>query len=105
MKNPGKKLIIADGTLKTMEAFAGTVKTAMEALYPECTVRITETVKNKGMKLTGIIIMEKGCNIAPAVYPNDCFEAYRGGCSLNEICQTARSVWMTVHWVSEMPWS
>ena len=48
-------------------------------------VEIRDIVKNNGMKLTGLIIREKGCNIAPTIYVNDGFNKYRNGKGLDEL--------------------
>ena len=49
--------IMAQGTLTTMEAFAGTVKTAMEAHYGEgYRVTVQDVNKNNGLVLTGIVV-------------------------------------------------
>ena len=63
--------IMAQGTLTTMEAFAGTVKTAMEAHYGDgYRVTVQDVQKNNGLVLTGITILKKDCNIAPTIYLN-----------------------------------
>ena len=56
--------IMAQGTITTMEAFAGTVKTAMEVYYGEdYRVSVQDVQKNNGLVLTGITILKKDCNI------------------------------------------
>lgn len=80
--------IMAQGTIITMEAFAGTVKTAMEAHYgDEYRITIQSVNKNNGLVLTGITILRKDCNIAPTIYLNQVFEQYQEGRTLESICR------------------
>ena len=80
--------IMAQGTIITMEAFAGTVKTAMEAHYgDEYRITIQSVNKNNGLVLTGITILRKDCNIAPTIYLNQAFEQYQEGRTLESICR------------------
>lgn len=80
--------IMAQGTLTTMEAFAGTVKTAMEAHYGEVyRVTVQDVNKNNGLVLTGITILEKGSNIAPTIYLNQLFEQYKEGRTMESVCR------------------
>lgn len=79
---------MAQGTLTTMEAFAGTVKTAMEAHYgADYKVTVQDVQKNNGLVLTGITILKKDCNIAPTIYLNQAFEQYQEGRTLESICR------------------
>lgn len=80
--------IMAQGTLTTMEAFAGTVKTAMEVNYGEDYKVLVQNVnKNNGLVLTGISILKKDCNIAPTIYLNQVFEQYQEGRTMESICR------------------
>ena len=80
--------IMAQGTITTMEAFAGTVKTAMEAHYGDgYRVTVQDVQKNNGLVLTGITILKKDCNIAPTIYLNQAFEQYQEGRTLESICR------------------
>ena len=79
---------MAQGTIITVEAFAGTVKTAMEAHYgDEYRITIQSVNKNNGLVLTGITILRKDCNIAPTIYLNQAFEQYQEGRTLESICR------------------
>ena len=79
---------MAQGTITTMEAFAGTVKSAMEVTYGEdCRVSVQEVKKNNGLVLTGLTILKKDCNIAPTIYLNQAFEQYQEGRTLESICR------------------
>lgn len=80
--------IMAQGTLTTMEAFAGTVKTAMEFYYgKDYRVTVQDVNKNNGLVLTGITILKKECNIAPTIYLNQVFEQYQEGRTMESICR------------------
>lgn len=80
--------IMAQGTLTTMEAFAGTVKTAIEAHYgDEYRVTVQDVHKNNNLVLTGITILKKDCNIAPTIYLNQAFEQYQEGRTMESICR------------------
>ena len=82
------RFIMTQGTLTTMEAFAGTVKTAMEAHYgADYKVTVQDVQKNNGLVLTGITILKKHCNIAPTIYLNQAFEQYQEGRTLESICR------------------
>lgn len=79
---------MAQGTLTTMEAFAGTVKTAMEFYYgKDYRVTVQDVNKNNGLVLTGITILKKECNIAPTIYLNQVFEQYQEGRTMESICR------------------
>lgn len=79
---------MAQGTLTTMEAFAGTVKTVMEAHYgDEYRVTVQDVHKNNNLVLTGITILKKDCNIAPTIYLNQAFEQYQEGRTMESICR------------------
>lgn len=68
--------IMTQGTIRTMEAFAGTVKSAMEVTYGEdYRVSVQEVKKNNGLVLTGLTILKKDCNIAPTIYLNQAWTA------------------------------
>lgn len=80
--------IMAQGTITTMEAFAGTVKSAMEVTYGEdYKVTVQEVKKNNGLVLTGLTILKKDCNIAPTIYLNQVFEQYQEGRTMESSCR------------------
>lgn len=80
--------IMTQGTLTTMEAFAGTVKTAMQTYYgDDYRVTIQDLHKNNNLVLTGITILKKDCNIAPTIYLNQAYEQYQKGLTLSDICK------------------
>lgn len=78
--------IMATGTIRTMEVFAGTIKGAMEAFYGiGYNISIQSVTKNNNTHLTGLIICEKGINIAPAIYLESLFAAYQDGMTLEGV--------------------
>ncbi len=86
--NEGGRIIMADGTIRTMEAFAGTVKSAMEAVYGSgYSISIQPVTKNNGTHLTGLAIREKVINIAPTIYLESLFEEYQDGMTMEAVCK------------------
>lgn len=86
--NEGGRIIMANGTIRTMEAFAETVKSAMEAVYGSgYDISIQPVTKNNGMHLTGLAIHEKIINIAPTIYLESLFEEYQGGMTMEAVCK------------------
>lgn len=80
--------IMTQGTLTTMEIFADTVKTAMEAYYgDDYKVTVQNVNKNNGLILTGITILKNDSNIAPTIYLNQAYEQYQEGRTLADICK------------------
>lgn len=79
--------IMTTGTIRTMEAFAGTVKVAMEAHFgKDYKVQIQEVIKNNDLHLTGLTILSKDSNIAPTIYLESYFEQYKDGEMMADIC-------------------
>lgn len=86
--NNGGMMIMMNGTIGTMEAFAGTVKSAMEAVYgSECKVDVHKVVKNNGLHLTGITIRNRESNLAPTIYLDGYFAEYKDGRAMVDICE------------------
>lgn len=86
--NNGGKFIMATGTIRTMEAFAETVKTVVEAVCgSECSVDVQKVVKNNGRILTGVAIRSRESNIAPNIYLERYFEEYKDGRRMENICK------------------
>lgn len=80
--------IMSQGTIITIEIFADTVKTAMEAYYgDDYAVTVQKVHKNNGVVLTGLTILKRDCNIAPTIYLNQAFEQYQEGRTLESICR------------------
>lgn len=86
MKN--NNIFFTNGTIKGMEAFADTVKCAMEAYYgEEYKVNIQKVVKNNNTTLTGLVILKPNVNIAPTIYLESFYERYNSGTTMADICQ------------------
>ena len=86
--NNGGMMIMMNGTIRTMEVFAGTVKSAMEAVYgSECKVDVHKVVKNNGLHLTGITIRNRESNMAPTIYLDGYFADYKDGRTMENICK------------------
>lgn len=82
-KKPGKE--------KSMqfEVFCDRVKEALEEHFYQKGVEVNlgfhDIMKNNGVKLKGITIMEAGRNIAPNIYLNSYYPLYQEGMALEEI--------------------
>ena len=75
-------------TIRTMEAFVGTVKSAMEAYFgDEYKVQVNTVVKNNGLHLTGLTILNRSSNMAPTIYLEHYFELYKNGETMADVCQ------------------
>jgi len=86
---------MTNGTIKTMETFATTIKRCVElSLGDNYEVMVQESRKNNNVVLTGITIKEKGSKIAPLVYLGNAFESYKEGRSLAAICNDIIRVYM-----------
>lgn len=82
------EIIMTNNTIKTMETFVSTVKVAIEAYYGEgYHVSINKVTKNNDCHLTGLTIMEEGCNLAPTIYLEGLYENYRNGKSMDKLCR------------------
>ena len=78
---------MTSGTIKTMETFATTIKRCVElSLGNNYEVMVQEVNKNNGVCLTGVTIKETNSKIAPMIYLESAFEAYKKGRSLASIC-------------------
>lgn len=81
-------IIFTNGTIKGMEAFADTIKCAMEAYYgEEYKVNVQKVVKNNNTALTGLVILNPNVNIAPTIYLESFYERYKAGTTMADICQ------------------
>lgn len=81
------KFTMRTGTIKTMGAFADTIKRCVKlSLGENYEVQIQESRKNNDVLLTGILIKEKNARVAPVIHLDGAFEAYKNGSSLVSIC-------------------
>lgn len=86
--NNGAMMIMMNGTIRTMEVFVGTVKSAMEAVYgSECRVDVHKVVKNNGLHLSGITIRNRESNMAPTIYLDGYYADYKDGRTMENICK------------------
>lgn len=86
--NEGGRIIMANGTIRTMEAFAGTVKSVMETVYgSRYSISIQPVTKNNGIHLTGLTIREEGINTAPTIYLEGLYAEYQDGMTMGAVCK------------------
>lgn len=92
--NEGGRIIMTNGTIKTMEVFAGTVKCIVETVYGDgYTISIQPMTKNNGTRLTGLTISKKGVNIAPNIYLESLFERYQDGMTMEAVCREVMDIY------------
>lgn len=92
--NAGGRIMMASGTIQTMEVFADTVKSVMEAIYDDgYRISVEPVTKNNGTHFTRIAFHKKGTNISPAVYLDELFEAYQNGMTMEEVCRNVRNTY------------
>ena len=93
--NNGKgDFIMTTNTIKTMEAFAGTMKVAMEAYFGEgLCVSVQKITKNNGTVVTGLTIKDKTSYLAPTIYLEKYFNDYKCGESMGDICKSILNVY------------
>ena len=85
---------MTNGTIKTMEVFAGTVKCIVETVYGDgYTISIQPMTKNNGTRLTGLTISKKGVNIAPNIYLESLFERYQDGMTMEAVCREVMDIY------------
>lgn len=61
------------------------VEMLQEKLGAECTVTVTEVLKNNNVSLTGIVVMKESDNVAPTIYLEEPYRQYQDGSTLQEI--------------------
>ena len=80
-------ITMMNGTIKTMDVFATTVKVAVEtALGDGYSVEIHEVLKNNDTRLTGLTIRGGESNVAPTIYLEGFFAKYKEGTTMTVIC-------------------
>lgn len=60
-------------------------------------VTLKHVIKNNGVLLDGLVILEKGKNISPTIYMNSYYEAYQSGVSLTDIVKEIVNVYEKNH--------
>lgn len=92
--NNGGMMIMINNSIMTMEAFAGTVKAAMENVYGAgYYVKLQEVIKNNNRSLTGLCILKDGGNMAPTIYLDGFFAEYKKGTCLEQICNEVSRIY------------
>lgn len=92
--NAEGKIIMTNGKITTMEAFAGAVKGVMEAVYgSRYSISIQTVEKNNGACLTGLVIGEEGINVGLAVYLESLFAQYQDGLAIEAVCREVMRVY------------
>lgn len=68
--------------------FVETIKRSLEkTLEGRCEVRLHHTMKNNGVEVMGVIMMNNHDEITPAIYMQEYYKAYQGGMNLQEIAE------------------
>ncbi len=76
------------------EVFTEAVKERVSSLCgPEYKVKLTETLKNNSVRLTGIMIIEPDTNITPTIYLEDFYTDYCDGTSIESIADRILTVY------------
>lgn len=73
----------------SFEKFVSVMQERLQARYPDCKVRTVQMDKNNGLKLTGIIIMPEGQNVAPNIYMENFYREYLAGGLMEDIVDDA----------------
>lgn len=94
LNNEGGRIIMTNGTIKTMEDFAGTLKSVMEVVYSDgyC-INVEPVTKNNGTHFTRLAFYKEGTNISPAVYLDEFFEQYQNGMTMEEVCRNVKDIY------------
>lgn len=92
--NAGGRIIMTNGTIKTMEVFADTVKSVMETIYSDgYRISVEPITKNNGTRFTRLAFYKEGMNISPAVYLDELFKAYQNGLTMEEVCRNVEIIY------------
>ncbi len=67
----------------------------MKKQYPDASVSIRPVLKNNNRRLDGLLILQPGENIAPAIYLNPYYAGYRQGTPLKNILEELTSLYET----------
>ncbi len=75
------------GICMEFKNFVEEVKETIKQYFrEEVTIEIKEILKNNGVLMTGLVILEKDRNCAPNIYLNDFYEQYQNGKTIYHIC-------------------
>lgn len=61
------------------------VELLQEKMGADCTVTVTEVLKNNNVSLTGIVVMKESDNVSPTIYLEEPYRQYQDGTALQEI--------------------
>lgn len=61
------------------------VELLQEKMGADCTVTVTEVLKNNNVSLTGIVVMKESDNVSPTIYLEEPFRQYQDGAALQKI--------------------
>lgn len=61
------------------------VELLQEKMGADCTVTVTEVLKNNNVSLTGIVVMKESDNVSPTIYLEEPYRQYQDGAALQEI--------------------
>lgn len=73
--------------MNEIHEFACTLKSGVEAVLPDCTVRINDVRKNNGHVRTGLVIAKEANDLAPTIYINGLYRLYQDGVSESQLVQ------------------
>lgn len=72
-----------------LEFCEATKKEIEQKVNPEFTIKINETMKNNGEKLTGLSIIKDEGSVTPIIYLEDLYHDFQNGQTVPEIAETA----------------
>lgn len=85
--NEGGMIIMMNGMITTLDGFAQAVRYALMEVYGgDCCIEVNSVKKNNGLKLTGLSIRNNKSNVAPNIYLESYYDAYRNGREFADIC-------------------
>lgn len=74
------------------------LQSVKEKLDMNCHVTIQKVLKNNGLELDGIMIVEEDKSIAPNIYLNDCYQKYLDGVEIEQLTQEIIQVSLENHY-------
>lgn len=78
----------------TYNEFKDLILIRMDIYYPDAkSICIKKIIKNNDVKLDGLVIQEKNCNVSPTIYLHQYYERYCRGISFEIILDDIRNVY------------